>query len=49
VLVYRRVVSLTVFRKTRQHGQQQIDRTVRAQKTCEHDHPGSVSFHTLAA
>ena len=29
---------LTVFRKTRQHEQRQIDRAVRAQKTCERDH-----------
>jgi len=31
-------VLLTVFRKTRQHDQRQIDRAVRAQKTCERDH-----------
>ena len=31
---------LTVFRKTRQHEQRQIDRAVRAQKTCERDHRG---------
>jgi hypothetical protein len=30
----------TVFRKTRQHEQRQIDRAVRAQKACERDHPG---------
>ena len=30
--------ALTVFRKTRQHEQRQIDRAVRAQKTCERDH-----------
>jgi hypothetical protein len=35
-----RVVLLTVFRKTRQHEQRQIDRAVRAQKTCERDHRG---------
>jgi hypothetical protein len=29
------IVLLTVFRKTRQHDQRQIDRAVRAQKTCE--------------
>ncbi|WP_433411495.1 hypothetical protein ACQP1V_22755 [Microtetraspora malaysiensis] len=29
---------LTVFRKTRQHDQRQIDRAVRAQKVCERDH-----------
>ena len=33
-----RIVLLTVFRKTRQHDQRQIDRAVRAQKTCEGDH-----------
>ena len=35
-----RIVLLTVFRKTRQHEQRQIDRAVRAQKTCERDHHG---------
>ena len=35
-----KIVLLTVFRKTRQHEQRQIDRAVRAQKTCEHDHHG---------
>ncbi len=34
------IILLTVFRKTRQHEQRQIDRAVRAQKTCEHDHQG---------
>jgi hypothetical protein len=33
-----RIVLLTVFRKTKQHGQRQIDRAVRAQKSCERDH-----------
>jgi hypothetical protein len=33
-----RIVLLTVFRKTGQHDQRQIDRAVRAQKTCERDH-----------
>jgi transcriptional regulator with XRE-family HTH domain len=33
-----RIVLRTVFRKTGQHDQRQIDRTVRAQKTCERDH-----------
>jgi hypothetical protein len=33
-----RIVLLTVFRKTRQHDQRQIDRAVRAQETCERDH-----------
>jgi hypothetical protein len=33
-----RIVLLTAFRKTRQHDQRQIDRAVRAQKTCERDH-----------
>jgi hypothetical protein len=33
-------VFLTVFRKTRQHDQRQIDRAVRAQKLCERDHRG---------
>ena len=35
-----RIVLLTVFRKTRQHEQRQIDRAVRAQKFCERDHRG---------
>src|SRR6185437_8418980 len=35
-----RIVLLTVFRKTRQHEQRQVDRAVRAQKTCERDHHG---------
>jgi hypothetical protein len=35
-----RIVLLTVFRKTRQHEQRQIDRAVRAQKTCEREHHG---------
>jgi hypothetical protein len=35
------IVLLTVFRKTRQHDQRRLDRAVRAQKTCERDHPGS--------
>jgi hypothetical protein len=34
------IVLLTVFRKTRQHDQRQIDRAVRAQKACERDHRG---------
>ncbi len=34
------IVLLTVFRKTRQHDQRQIDRAVRAQKLCESDHHG---------
>lgn len=34
----RTIVLLTVFRKTMQHDQRQIDRAVRAQKTCERDH-----------
>ena len=33
-----RIVFLTVFRKTRQHDQRQIDRAVRAQQVCECDH-----------
>jgi hypothetical protein len=32
------IVLLTVFRKTRQHDQRQIDRAVRAQQVCERDH-----------
>lgn len=32
------IVLLTVFRKTRQHDQRQIDRAVRAQKLCERGH-----------
>jgi hypothetical protein len=36
----RTIVLLTVFRKTKQHDQRQIDRAVRAQKICERDHYG---------
>jgi len=32
------IVFLTVFRKTRQHDQRQIDRAIRAQRLCERDH-----------
>ena len=35
-----RIVLLTVFRKTRQHDQRQIDRAIRAQKACDRDHRG---------
>jgi len=35
-----RIVLLTVFRKTRQHEQRQVDRAVRAQRICERDHRG---------
>jgi hypothetical protein len=38
-----RIVLLTVFRKTRQHDQRQVDRAVRAQKLCERDHRGSAA------
>jgi hypothetical protein len=38
-----RIVLLTVFRKTRQHEQRQIERAVRAQKTCERDHRGEAA------
>jgi len=34
------IVLPTVFRKTRQHDQRQIDREVRAQQVCERDHSG---------
>jgi hypothetical protein len=34
------IVLLTVFGKTRQHDQRQIDRAVRAQQACERDHHG---------
>ena len=34
---------LTVYRKTPQHEQRQIDRAVRAQKTCEQDQCGPVT------
>ena len=34
------IVLLTVFRKTRQHDQRQIDRAVRAQQVCERNHRG---------
>jgi hypothetical protein len=36
----RTIVLLTVFRKTTQHDQRQIERAVRAQKVCERDHDG---------
>jgi hypothetical protein len=39
----RTIVLLTVFRKTKQHDQAQIDRAVRAQKTCESEHHGPVT------
>lgn len=39
----RTVVLLTVFRKTRQHEQGQIERAVRAQKVCESEHHGPVT------
>ena len=35
-----RIVLLTVFRKTRQHDQRQIDRAVRARVLCERGHHG---------
>ncbi len=35
------IVLLTVFWKTRQHDQKQIDRAVRAQRVCERDHRGA--------
>jgi hypothetical protein len=35
---YGTIVFFTVFRKTRQHDQRQIDRAVRAQHVCEGDH-----------
>ena len=38
-----RIVLLTVFRKTRQHDQRQIDRAVRAQEICERDHRAPVA------
>ncbi|WP_345039617.1 type II toxin-antitoxin system RelE/ParE family toxin [Streptomyces sannanensis] len=38
----RTIVLLTVFRKTKQHDQAQIDRAVRAQKLCESEHHGPV-------
>jgi len=37
------IVLLTVFRKTRQHDQRQIDRAVRAQQVCERDHRAPVA------
>jgi len=37
------IVLLTVFRKTRQHDQRQIDRAVRAQQACERGHRGPVT------
>ncbi|MGW7361883.1 type II toxin-antitoxin system RelE/ParE family toxin [Streptomyces sp. NPDC054841] len=39
----RTIVLLTVFRKTKQHDQAQIDRAVRAQKICETEHHGPVT------
>jgi phage-related protein len=38
-----RIVLLTVFRKTKQHDQRQIDRAVRAQKLGERDHRSPVT------
>jgi hypothetical protein len=38
-----RIVLLTVFRKSKQHDQRQIDRAVRAQKVCERDHRSPVA------
>ncbi|MBV9794014.1 MAG: type II toxin-antitoxin system RelE/ParE family toxin [Actinobacteria bacterium] len=40
------IVFLTVFRKTRQHEQRQIDRAVRAQQVCatEHERPPIESY-----
>ncbi|WP_214411700.1 type II toxin-antitoxin system RelE/ParE family toxin [Sphaerisporangium fuscum] len=37
------IVFLTVFHKTKQHDQRQIDRAVRMQKICERDHHGPVT------
>lgn len=37
------IVLLTVFRRTKQHDQAQIDRAVRAQKVCEGEHHGPVT------
>ena len=37
------IVLLTVFGKTRQHDQRQIDRAVRAQKACEREHRGATA------
>ena len=37
------IVLLTVFRKTRQHDQRQIDRAVRVQQACERGHRGPVT------
>jgi len=34
------IVLLTVFRKTRQQDQRQIDRALRAHQVCERDHRG---------
>ena len=39
-----KIVLLTVFRKTRQHDQRQIDRAVRAQKLCESEHHGPAAW-----
>ncbi|MCZ4097026.1 MULTISPECIES: type II toxin-antitoxin system RelE/ParE family toxin [Streptomyces] len=39
----RTIVLLTVFRKTKQHEQAQIDRAVRAQKVCDSEHHGPVN------
>ena len=38
-----RIVLLTVFRKTKQHDQRQIDRAVRAHKVCVRDHRAPVA------
>ncbi|MDF9814950.1 DNA-binding protein [Streptomyces sp. SPB162] len=39
----RKIVLLTVFRKTKQHDPAQIDRAVRAQKVCDSEHHGPVN------
>ncbi|MEV0236631.1 type II toxin-antitoxin system RelE/ParE family toxin [Nonomuraea sp. NPDC050786] len=39
----RTIVLLTVFHKTKQHDQRQIERAVRAQKICERDHWGPIT------
>jgi hypothetical protein len=39
------IVLLTVFRKTRQHEQAQIDRAVRAQALCQAEHQVAVARH----
>jgi hypothetical protein len=43
------IVMLTVFHKSRQHDQRQIDRAVRDQQKCERDHrPAELTYERQA-